>query len=254
MAEELRLQVFLARSGRGSRRAMERAIADGRVTVDGEKVTAMGVKVDPETAIVTLDGKQARLVEKQAYVLMNKPRGVLSTVKDQRKRRTVTDLLPPSLRRLRLYPVGRLDWDSEGLILLTNHGELAHRLMHPRYEHEREYRVMVNKSLDVETLERLRKGVELEEGMTAPADVEVAGDGVLRMVLKEGKKRQIRRMLEECGHKVRRLERVRLAGIELGALATGQTRHLGAGERKRLLELVGLAAGEEIGEKSVEAS
>ena len=254
MAEELRLQVFLARSGRGSRRAMERAIADGRVTVDGEKVTAMGVKVDPETAIVTLDGKQARLVEKQAYVLMNKPRGVLSTVKDQRKRRTVTDLLPPPLRRLRLYPVGRLDWDSEGLILLTNHGELAHRLMHPRYEHEREYRVMVDKSPDAETLERLRKGVELEEGMTAPADVEVAGDGVLRMVLKEGKKRQIRRMLEECGHKVRRLERVRLAGIELGALATGQTRQLGVGERKRLLEMVGLAAGEEIGEKSVEAS
>jgi pseudouridine synthase len=198
---------------------------------------------------VTLDGKPARLVEKQAYVLMNKPRGVLSTVKDQRKRRTVTDLLSPPLRRLRLYPVGRLDWDSEGLILLTNHGELAHRLMHPRFGHEREYRVAVDKSPDAATLERLRKGVELEEGMTAPADVEVAGDGVLRMVLKEGKKRQIRRMLEECGHKVRRLERVRLGGIELGALATGQTRQLGVGERRRLLELVGLVAGDETGEK-----
>ena len=183
MAEELRLQVFLARAGRGSRRAMERAIADGRVTVDGEEGTAMGVKVDPETAAVTLDGKPARLVEKQAYVLLNKPRGVLSTVQDQRRRRTVIDLLPPNLRRLRLYPVGRLDWDSEGLILLTNHGELAHRLMHPRYEHEREYRVTVDKSPDAETLERLRKGVELEEGRTAPAGVEVGGAGVRRMVL-----------------------------------------------------------------------
>lgn len=223
---------------------MEKAIADGRVTVDGEKVTAMGVKVDPAKAVVTLDGKPAELVEQHAYVLLNKPRGVLSTVRDERRRRTALELLPPGLKKMRLYPVGRLDRDSTGLLLLTNDGELAHRLMHPRYEHEREYRVTVSRLPDPPTLKKLRKGVELEEGRTAPAVVEVLeGPGketILRMVLKEGKNRQIRRMLAACGHSVRGLRRVGLAGIELGELGPGQSRELTAGEREGLLKLVGM--------------
>ena len=241
---ELRLQVFLARAGSGSRRQMERAMADGRVTVDGRLVKEMGVKIDPERAVVALDGRAVRLPESHTYVILNKPRGVLSTVRDERKRRTVVDLLPGPWRKARLYPVGRLDLDSDGLILMTNDGELAHRLMHPRFQHEREYRVTVSRKPERAVLARLNRGIELEDGKTAPATVEVLQeDGpnpVLRVVLKEGKKRQIRRMMSACGLKVLQLRRVRLGGIELGELAPGEARELDDDERGRMLAAVGM--------------
>ncbi len=238
------MQVFLARAGSGSRRQMERAMADGRVTVDGRLVKEMGVKIDPERAVVALDGRAVRLPESHTYVILNKPRGVLSTVRDERKRRTVVDLLPGPWRKARLYPVGRLDLDSDGLILMTNDGELAHRLMHPRFQHEREYRVTVSRKPERAVLARLNRGIELEDGKTAPATVEVLEeDGpnpVLRVVLKEGKKRQIRRMMSACGLKVLQLRRVRLGGIELGELAPGEARELDDDERGRMLAAVGM--------------
>ena len=223
---------------------MERAMADGRVTVDGRLVKEMGVKIDPERAVVALDGRAVRLPESHTYVILNKPRGVLSTVRDERKRRTVVDLLPGPWRKARLYPVGRLDLDSDGLILMTNDGELAHRLMHPRFQHEREYRVTVSRKPERAVLARLNRGIELEDGKTAPATVEVLEeDGpnpVLRVVLKEGKKRQIRRMMSACGLKVLQLRRVRLGGIELGELAPGEARELDDDERGRMLAAVGM--------------
>ena len=238
------MQVFLARAGAGSRRRMERAMAEGRVTVDGRLVKEMGTKIDPEDAVVALDGRTVRLPESHTYVILNKPRGVLSTAHDHRGRRTVVDLLPAKWRRARLYPVGRLDLDSDGLILMTNHGELAHRLMHPRFRHEREYRVTVSAKPDQDALARLNRGIELEDGVTAPATVELLeGNGPateLRVVLREGKKRQIRRMLSACGLRALRLRRVRLGGIELGELTPGQARELNAGERRRLLATVGI--------------
>ncbi len=241
---ELRLQVFLARAGAGSRRRMERAMAEGRVTVDGQLVKEMGVKVDPEHAVVALDGRTVQLPVSRTYVILNKPRGVLSAARDHRGRETVVDLLPARWRKARLYPVGRLDLDSDGLILMTDHGELAHRLMHPRFRHEREYRVTVSTKPDQAALDRLNRGIELEDGMTAPATVELLEGGgstnELRVVLREGKKRQIRRMLSACGLRAVRLRRVRLGGIELGELGPGQARELSAGERRRLLATVGM--------------
>ncbi len=241
---ELRLQVFLARAGAGSRRGMEQAMTEGRVTVDGKLMKEMGVKVDPEHAVVALDGRTVQLPQTHTYVILNKPRGVLSTAHDHRGRRAVVDLLPARWRKARLYPVGRLDLDSDGLILMTNHGELAHRLMHPRFQHEREYRVTVSTKPDEAALARLNGGIELEDGMTAPATVEVLNEGgsstELRVVLREGKKRQIRRMLSACGLKVLQLRRVRLGGIDLGELTAGQARELNTGERRRLLATVGL--------------
>jgi pseudouridine synthase len=241
---ELRLQVFLARAGAGSRRRMERAMAEGRVTVNGKLVKEMGAKVDPERAVVALDGRTVQLPTSYTYVILNKPRGVLSAACDHRGRRTVVDLLPARWRKARLYPVGRLDLDSDGLILMTDHGELAHRLMHPRFQHEREYRVSVSAKPDQDALDRLNRGIELEDGMTAPATVEVLNERgsstELRVVLREGKKRQIRRMLSACGLRAVRLRRVRLGGIDLGELSPGDSRELNAGERRRLLTTVGM--------------
>lgn len=241
---ELRLQVFLARAGMGSRRQMERAVADGRVTVDGNLVKTMGVKVDPESAVVTLDGRPARLPKAHTYVILNKPRGALSTVRDERRRQTVMDLLPALWRKARIYPVGRLDLDSDGLILMTNDGELAHRLMHPRYRHEREYRVTVTTKPDQDTLDRLCQGIELEDGKTASATVEIVErDGsntVLRMVLRQGKNRQIRRMMSACRLEVVELRRVRLGGIDLGELSPGESRELDDDERRQLLAGAGM--------------
>ncbi|MCZ7574145.1 MAG: rRNA pseudouridine synthase [Ardenticatenaceae bacterium] len=231
---EERLQKALARAGVAARRKSEELIKQGRVTVNGRVVSELGTKIDPESDEVRVDGERVRLdgVPEQTFALY-KPRGVVSTTSDELGRRTVLDLLPAA-RTMRLFPVGRLDAETEGLILLTNNGRLANRLTHPRYEHEKEYRVKVFGVPSDENLERLRKGVPLEEGKTLPAriSIERAEDENtwLRVILREGKKRQIRRMFEIIGHPVRRLIRVRMGPIELGALKPGESRELTAEE------------------------
>jgi len=244
---EERLQKVLAHAGVASRRRAEEMIVEGRVQVNGEVVKQLGTKVNPHRDVIVVDGRPLGRPERPVYVLLNKPRGVLSAAHDVRGRKTVVDLVPA---RSRLYPVGRLDLDSEGLMLLTNDGALALRLAHPRYEHEKEYRVLVAGVPDEAALARLRGGVGLEGGWTRPARVEVEksnGDTWLRMVLREGRKRQIRRMVEKVGYQVLRLIRVRMGPLRLGDLPPGAYRpltreELAAIRRIRQEDLPGAAA------------
>ena len=240
MPEE-RLQKILARHGLGSRRSVEALIREGRVRVDGA-VAELGRRADPAASLVTVDGAPLPPLPPARTLLLHKPRGVLVTASDERGRETVFDLLddpPASLRH-----VGRLDRDSEGLLLLTTNGELAHRLTHPRYRVDKTYEALVEGVPDASALARLREGVELDDGPTAPAEAELLrrdGDGSwLRVVLHEGRKRQLRRMLDAVGHPVRRLIRRSVGGLDLGGLAPGASRPLDAAEERALLALVGL--------------
>jgi 23S rRNA pseudouridine2605 synthase len=233
-----RLQKFLARAGVASRRQSEELIRQGKVTVNGRVVTQLGTKIDPAQDQVRVDGRQVRLAQEHVYIVLNKPRGVLSTMHDSRGRQALGDLVPVPAR---LYPVGRLDAASEGLILLTDDGELANLLTHPRYGHDKEYRVLVNGRLSPETLESWRQGLLLDGQKTAPARVEVLGtrkdSTLLRVVMREGRKRQIRRVAEILGHPVLELKRTRLGPLDLGPLETGQWRHLTAREMSNLIAL-----------------
>jgi len=232
-----RLQKILAAAGYGSRRACEEIIRQGRVQVNGRVVTEMGTKVDPHRDEIRVDGAPLSSPEGKVYLILHKPPGYISTVHDPWGRPTILDLVP---HRGRLYPVGRLDAESEGLLLLTNDGQLTHRLTHPRYEHEKEYLVLVKGRPSKTVLSRLRRGVKLEEGRTAPAEVSRAsrkegletppGTTWLRMVIHEGRKRQIRRMCAAEGHPVQRLIRVRMGPLRLGALKPGQWRPVTARE------------------------
>lgn len=230
-----RLQKFLARAGVASRRAAEQLIREGRVAVNDRRVTEMGLKVDPGRDRITVDGRPIAPSEPRFYAVLHKPRGYLSTARDERGRPTVLELLP---RVGRVYPVGRLDLDSEGLLLITNDGELTHRLLHPSHHVEREYHVLVAGRLSAEALDMLRHGVLLEDGVTAPAEVDrlrPEGRGEwLRVVLREGRKRQIRRMLAAVGGRVQRLVRVRIDGVALGDLPPGRWRTLTPREIERL--------------------
>ncbi len=231
----IRLHVFLARAGKGSRRAMEAAVAAGRVSVNGKPVTIQGVRIDPAVDSVTLDGRpvEAHPLTLE-YIALNKPRGVLTTARDERGRKTVLDLLPAELRKSRVYPVGRLDRDSEGLLLLTNDGELTHRLLHPSFEHEREYVLEVTGRPSETAVARLRSGIELHDGPTNPARIDVIGAGAqgarVRAILREGRNRQLRRMFAAVGHSVLRLKRVRIGPVQLGSLKPGKSRRLTAAE------------------------
>jgi 23S rRNA pseudouridine2605 synthase len=222
-----RLQKVMAHAGVASRRRSEDIIRQGRVAVNGEVVTELGTRVDPDRDVITVDGKPIEATPTHTYIMLYKPAGVISSVDDPKGRTTVRDLVDVEAR---IYPAGRLDFDSEGLVLLTDDGELTYRLTHPSYEHEKGYHVLVAGQPTGSTLERLRSGIRLEDGMTAPAEVEVVrrdgSDTWLRIVLHEGRKRQIRRMGDEVGHTVERLIRVRLGTLRLGSLEPGQWRHL----------------------------
>ncbi|MBI4495292.1 MAG: rRNA pseudouridine synthase [Chloroflexi bacterium] len=236
-----RLQKFLAHAGVASRRAAEELIRAGRVAVNGQVVTEMGVQVEPRLDRVAVDGRPIAQPEPLFYLALHKPRGYVATVRDELGRPTVMDLLHAPAR---LYPVGRLDADSEGLLLLTNDGELAHRLTHPSHLVDKEYHVLVAGALPEAALRTLRLGVQLEDGVTAPATVERLrreDDGAtwLRIVLHEGRKRQIRRMVQAVGGRVLRLIRVRIDGIQLGGLEPGQSRPLADDEVARLRHQVG---------------
>jgi 23S rRNA pseudouridine2605 synthase len=235
---KMRLQKALAEAGFASRRASEELITAGRVTVDGV-LAELGASADPDTQVIAVDGRPIA-AEVKEYWLLNKPAGVLSAVTDPRGRRTVTDLVPT---RARVFPVGRLDLDSTGLVLLTNDGDLAGRLLHPRFHVEKEYIVVVRGVVREEALEGLRRGVMLEDGVTAPAQVDLLEIGrppgggpqtTLKVVLQEGRKRQLRRMMEAVGHRVVTLHRARFDTLTDMGLLPGQARKLSAAELDRL--------------------
>jgi 23S rRNA pseudouridine2605 synthase len=224
----MRLAKYLARAGVASRRAAEDLIRAGRVTVDGEVVSDLGRRV-AAPAEVRVDGELVGRREERVVWMVNKPTGVVSTARDTHGRPTVVGLVPSA--DARLYPVGRLDADTTGLILLTNDGELANRLMHPRYEVPRTYVARVGGGpVGEEALRALRSGVALSDGVTAPAAVRVVGPDRLELVLHEGRKRQVRRMCEAMGHPVVALQRVALGPLRLGGLPVGEARRLSAPE------------------------
>jgi len=216
-----RLQKVLARAGLGSRRVCEELIAQGRVTVDGD-VAVLGRRVDVTTARVEVDGVLLPVAPDLVYYLLNKPAGTITTAADPQGRPTVMELVPAEPR---VFPVGRLDQDTEGLLLMTNDGALAQLLSHPSHGVDKEYVAEVEGGTPAPgALRQLRQGVELEDGLTAPAAVGVLAPGVLRLVIHEGKNRQVRRMCDAVGHPVRRLVRTRIGTLRDTALAPGQWR------------------------------
>jgi len=228
----VRLAKFLAHCGVASRRAAERLVAEGRVTVGVEVVIDPARDVD-ESSRVAVDGRPVEPEPREVH-LLNKPRGVVSTAQDTHGRPTVVELVASDRR---LYPVGRLDADTTGLILLTNDGSLAERFSHPRYEVPRTYRATVDPpDVSAEALRSLRDGVNLEDGLTAPTQVRVTGGGLLELVLREGRNRQVRRMCKAVGHRVTALERVAFGGLTLENLDRGASRRLAADEIERLTE------------------
>jgi len=230
MTESLRLQVFLARCGVASRRACERMIGEGRVSVNGRKVVEMGQRVVPNQDKVAVDNKPVHLQQTYSYIVLNKPKGVMTTCDDPHAERTVLDLLPLKWKKERLYPVGRLDVNSRGLVLLTNDGPLTNRLLHPGSHIPKRYEVAVLGDWTDQKAERLRAGVTLEDGRTAPADVRRLGQRghaiTLAITLHEGRKRQIRRMLQAVDCRVVDLVRVAIGPVKLEGLPEGEHRPL----------------------------
>ena len=225
---EVRLQKVIAASGLASRRKAEEWIAQGRVTINGKIVRELGTRIDPERDHVKVDGRHLKSVEPYAYLLLNKPKGIVSTLNDPEGRPTIEHLLHGVT--LRMFPVGRLDFDTEGLMLLTNHGELAQALLHPRYHVAKVYLAKVKGVLNDDEIDQLARGVRLEDGMTAPATVKkvrkAAENSWLEVTIYEGRKHQIKRMFEVVGHPVLKLKRIRFGPLALGDLLPGEFRYL----------------------------
>ena len=245
-----RLQKILARAGHGSRRAAETLISAGRVRVNGVVVSALGAQADPDIDSIEVDGAAIALAAPHVYLAMNKPTGVVTTASDPQGRRTVMELLPTTLPP-HVFPIGRLDRDTEGLLLFTSDGEFAHRMAHPRYEMDKEYFALVAGTPERAALDALRSGVVIEGKRTSPATVEgatppqgfagAAGHAWLRLVIHEGRKRQVRLMCAAVGHPVKTLVRTRIGGVTLARLARGKTRALSSREVAELRALVGLS-------------
>jgi 23S rRNA pseudouridine2605 synthase len=233
-----RLQKILAKAGIASRREAETIIASGRVAVNGVTVVAMGVKADADTDVVTLDGRKISLQREKRYILLNKPSGYVTTMKDPEGRPVVTDLVKGVKERV--FPVGRLDYNTEGLLLLTNDGDWANHLAHPRHEVDKVYQVRVRGAVSPEQIRRLAEGVDLDDGRSAPAVVvkirESDRNSWLSITIHEGRYRQVRRMCESVELEVVRLKRVKYGILELGDLKPGQYRELTADEIARLLK------------------
>lgn len=238
----VRLQKLLAAAGWGSRRACERLIEAGRVEVDGQVVTELGVRVDPATQVVHVDGDRVILDESKVYLAFNKPLGVVSTMSDERGRPSITDYLGD--RAQRLFHVGRLDADTEGLLLLTNDGDLAHRLQHPAYGVPKTYVAQVPGPVPRDLGKRLRAGVDLEDGPVAVDSFRLVdslpGKAIVEVVLHEGRKHVVRRLLEAVGHPVLALARVQVGPVRLGELRPGKTRSLTKEEVAGLYRAAGL--------------
>ncbi|MFC4078135.1 pseudouridine synthase [Salinithrix halophila] len=238
-----RLQKVMARAGVASRRRSEELIRAGKVRLNGKVVTELGIRVDPSLDRIEVEGRPIS-TETRRYFLFHKPTGVITSMSDPRRRRVVADYFRQVPERV--YPVGRLDYDTEGLLLLTNDGELANRLAHPRFEVEKVYRATVKGDPSREALKRLSEGVHLEDGWTAPARVrritsrKEEKETVLELVIHEGKNRQVRRMCETVGHPVKKLVRTRLAFLTLDGLPKGKYRPLTDGEITQLKSLLSL--------------
>jgi 23S rRNA pseudouridine2605 synthase len=228
--EGVRLQKVLAQAGLGSRRTCEDLIERGRVRVNGDRAV-LGRRVDPEVDVIEVDGAQIGTKAGLVHYLLNKPAGVVTTASDPQGRPTVVQLVPEEPR---VFPVGRLDVDTEGLLLLTNDGDLTHRLTHPSFGVEKEYLAEVEGTPARGALRRLREGVELDDGITAPAKVSTVGDHLVRITLHEGRNRQVRRMCEAIGHPVVRLVRTRIGPLAERSLAPGEWRALTQDEVRAL--------------------
>lgn len=228
MAELMRLQKYMAECGVASRRAAEVMITDGRVSVNGSTVTELGTKINPESDSVTVDGKHIKLQQNLVYIMLNKPRGYVTTAKDNFSRKIVLELVPKELGRL--FPVGRLDYDSEGLLILTNDGALTFHLTHPSHEVAKSYVALVSGVPDEEDLLALRNGVVIDGRKTLPARVALKkaemDKSILKITISEGRNRQVRKMCAAVGHEVLRLRRVAEGPLSLGNLKPGEWRHL----------------------------
>lgn len=240
MQEKIRLQKYIASAGLASRRAAEVMIAKGRVKVDGKTVTRLGTKVDPSINEVSVDDYPVSRPKNKYYYILFKPGGYLSSVKDPFNRPTVMDLLP---NKKGLFPVGRLDLDATGLLLVTNDGEVAFRIMHPRYRVQKKYLALVKGLVSAKALALLRSGMHLEEGTTSPAGVQVIrkntkeNESLLELIIHEGKNRQVKRMCSAVGHPVKFLQRTEIAFLNLEGLTPGSYRALTPEEVKKLYEL-----------------
>lgn len=232
----MRLNKYIASCGAASRRGADTLISEGRVSVNGTCVSKLGTDIDENADTVSIDGKVLCRAENKVYIMLNKPKGVLCTCSDDRGRKTVLSLL--SNMEERLYPVGRLDYDTEGLLLLTNDGDFAYRCTHPKHELSKTYQAVVRGSLTAQMIEQLRKGVHIGDVITSPASVDIEktqGDlAWVRIVIHEGRNRQVKRMFESVGCRVEMLRRTAIGGLELGDLETGKWRKLSKKDFERL--------------------
>ncbi len=232
---EVRLQKFMAECGVASRRKSEELIEMGKVKVNGH-IAHIGDKINPKKDLVTVRGKKINKIDRMYYIMLNKPRGYVTTVSDELGRKTVMDLIDV---KARIYPVGRLDKDSEGLLILTNDGSFANALTHPKHNYAKVYRVTVRPSVNDEILDKLRNGIEIDGRKTAPCDVNIVteeeGRVVLEFILREGRNRQIRKMCEAVNLEVARLKRISIGPVKLGMLQPGKSRELTDNEVRKLL-------------------
>lgn len=229
---QMRLQKFLSQAGIASRRASEALILEGRVKVNGITVKELGTKVNPESDIIEVDGKVCNINKEYVYILLNKPKGILTSVKDPFGRPTVIDLLKGI--KTKVFPVGRLDKDTQGLLLLTNDGELTYKITHPKHKVEKTYIAHVEGVVCPKDIEALKNGIMLEDGLTSPAKVKIIkkldNSTVLELKIHEGRKRQVRRMCDAIGHPVINLKRTQIGNLSLNGLKVGQWRYLNQDE------------------------
>ena len=239
MGEIVRLQKYIAMSGIASRRAAEGMIEEGRVKVNGKKVTEQGTKVETGRDTVTVDGKPVEIKDKKYYIMLNKPAGYVSTAKDQFDRPTVVDIVKEEVGT-RIFPVGRLDYETEGLLLMTNDGDFTYKITHPKFQKDKTYIAVINGGIAIPDLNRLRKGVKVEDYTTSPAQVEimdaVGGKTAIKITIHEGRNRQVRKMFDALGYTVIALKRIKIGELELGNLPVGRWRHLTSHEINCLLK------------------
>ncbi len=239
MGEIVRLQKYIAMSGAASRRGAEALIEEGRVKVNGSVVKEQGIKVEIGADKVSLDGEELKVKNKNYYIMLNKPVGYVTTVSDQFDRPTVIDLVKTDLKDVRLFPVGRLDYDTEGLLLLTNDGDFTYKVTHPKFNTDKTYIAKLKGGITIKGLNRLRHGVKIDDYTTSPAELTIldAAEGYVyvEITIHEGKNRQVRKMFEAVGSKVVALQRTKIGTVELGNLPLGRWRHLTSHEINYLM-------------------